>query len=83
MLQPLKFVNNIFIVIILEWTSHDDMICIGTGGFAALSSVVLLLLLLTTSIAVCMCLRMRKMKFYMETPDTKHFMDFDGHIPLK
>ncbi|KAG8198545.1 hypothetical protein JTE90_026446 [Oedothorax gibbosus] len=66
-----------------QWTSLDDMICIGTGGFAALSSCVLLLLLLTTSAAVCMCLRMRKMKFFMETPDTKRFMEFDNHIPLK
>ncbi|GIY83857.1 ZP domain-containing protein [Caerostris darwini] len=66
-----------------HWKHEDDMVCIRTGGFAAIFACVLLLLLLTTSMAVCMCMRMRRMKNYMETPDIKHFVDFDGHIPLK
>ncbi|GFT45471.1 ZP domain-containing protein [Nephila pilipes] len=66
-----------------NWKNEDDMVCIRTGGFAAMFACVLLLLLLATSVAVCMCLRMRKMKSYLETPDTKHFVEFEGHIPLK
>ncbi|GFQ76252.1 ZP domain-containing protein [Trichonephila clavata] len=59
-----------------NWQIEDDMICIRTGGFAAMLSCILLLLLLTTCVAVCMCLRMRRVKKYLEVPDTKLFVGF-------
>ncbi|XP_055930855.1 uncharacterized protein LOC129961072 isoform X2 [Argiope bruennichi] len=67
----------------LNWKNDDDMVCLRTGGFAAMFACILLLLLLAISAAICMCLRIRRMKNYMETPDTKLFVEFDGHIPLK
>ncbi|CAL1263494.1 unnamed protein product, partial [Larinioides sclopetarius] len=66
-----------------HWQNDDDMVCLRTGGFAAMFACILLLLLLSISAAICMCLRMRRMKSYMENPDTKLFVEFDGHIPLK
>ncbi|GFW80342.1 ZP domain-containing protein [Trichonephila clavipes] len=66
-----------------NWQKEDDMVCIKTGGFAAIFACILLVLLITTCGAVCMCLRMQKVKKYLESPEVKHFFDFDGHISLK
>ncbi|XP_035205885.1 uncharacterized protein LOC118180911 isoform X2 [Stegodyphus dumicola] len=63
--------------------ADEDMVCIKTGGFAAIFACLLLLLLLAAFISICLCLRMRKLKSYVEAPDTKHFVEFDVHVPIK
>lgn len=59
----------------------DDILCLRTGGFAAIFACLLLLLVITTFAAVCLCLRLRKMKNLVESPDTRRFVEFDGRVP--